>query len=175
MPTFLRSSLTGCRRYDCARAVPLLLLLLLALILSVDVKAQSASGPAIPASSNSTIAAAAAVSLDGPGRKRIVMLQRIETPDGPRFTLKADAPLDDYRSFAEGERICVMIPQAAFVTARNDNSGRGFADLRIEQRETGVMLSFRLQQGATVAVNQNFNRLNVSFITNERANLAKSN
>jgi len=103
------------------------------------------------------------------------MLQRIETPDGPRFTLKADAPLDDYRSFAEGERICVMIPQAAFVTARSDSSGRGFADLRIEQRETGVMLSFRLQQGATVAVNQNFNRLDVSFITNERVILAKSN
>jgi hypothetical protein len=105
----------------------------------------------------------------------MVMLQRIETPDGPRFTLKADAPLDDYRSFAEGDRICVMIPQSAFVTARGSGSGRGYADLRIEQRDNSVMLSFRLQQGATVAVNQNFNRLDVSFITNERANLAKSN
>jgi hypothetical protein len=31
------------------------------------------------------------------------------------------------------------------------------------------MLSFRLREGATVAVNQNFNRLEVLFITNERA------
>jgi hypothetical protein len=170
MPTFLRSSLI--RRRDYARAVPLLLLLL-AFILRADVKAQSPSVPAIPASSSTTIAAA--VSLDGPGRKRIVMLQRIETPDGPRFTLKADATLDDYRSFTEGERICVMIPQAAVVAARSDSSGRGFTDLRIEQRDGGVLLSFRLQQGATVAVNQNFNRLNVSFTTNERANLARSN
>jgi hypothetical protein len=173
MPTFLRASLLRRHRCVCVQAAPQLLLLLLALILRADVRAQSPLDPAIPASSSSTIAAA--VSLHGPGRKRIVMLQRIETPDGPRFTLKADAPLDDYRSFAEGERVCVMIPHAAFVAARSDSSGGGFADLRIEQRDDGVILSFRLQQGATVAVNQNFNRLNVSFITNERANLAKSN
>jgi hypothetical protein len=101
------------------------------------------------------------------------MLRRNETPDGSRFTLMSDAPLNDYKSFAEGERICVMIPQAAFVQTQSDANGRGFADMRIEQRADDTMLSFRLQQGATVAVNQNFNRLDVVFITNERANSAK--
>ena len=103
-------------------------------------------------------------------KNRILMLRRNKTPDGERFTFTSDSPLDDYKSFAEGERICVMIPQAALVSARSDAGGRGFADLRIEQRDEHVMFSFRLQQGATVAVNQNFNRLDVVFITNEQVN-----
>lgn len=108
-----------------------------------------------------------------PERKRLVMLRRNETPEGWRFTLTSDAPLGDYRSFAEGERVCVLIPQAAFVSTRGNESGRGFAEMRIEQRDENLMLSFRLQQGATVAVNQNFNRLDVIFMTNERANSAR--
>jgi hypothetical protein len=103
-------------------------------------------------------------------KKRVLMLRRNETPDGERFTFTSDTSLDDYKSFVEGERIYVMIPQASFAPARSDPSGRGYTDLRIEQRDDDVMFSFRLQQGATVAVNQNFNRLEVVFITNERVN-----
>jgi hypothetical protein len=166
MPTFLRLPVTRRQRRDGALVVSLLLL---ALVFKVNVKAQGSSNSTIPASSSETIPAAA-VSLSSLGRKRLVMLLRTETPDGPRFTLKADAPLDDYRSFAEGERICVMIPQAAFVSQRIEESGRGFADMRIEERDTDVMLSFHLQPGASVAVNQSFNRLDVVFSTNELAN-----
>jgi hypothetical protein len=111
---------------------------------------------------------AAGSSLSKPDKKRILMLRRNESTDGARFTLMSDSPLDDYKSFAEGERVCVMIPQAAFVSTRNETTGRGFTDMRIEQRDDDVMFSFRLQQGATVGVNQNFNRLDVVFITNER-------
>ena len=110
-----------------------------------------------------------------PERKRIITLRRNETPEGARMTLMSDAPLTDYKSFAEADRVCVMIPQAAFVSALKDVSGRGFAEMRIEQRDENVMLSFRLQQGATVAVNQHFNRLHVVFMTNERANSARPN
>ena len=117
---------------------------------------------------NST--AAADSSSSKTDKKRILMLRRREVPDGASFTLMADAPLDDYKSFTEGERVCVMIPHAAFVQTRSDPSGRGFADMRVEQREDDVMFSFRLQPGATVAFNQNFNRLEVVFNTNERAN-----
>jgi hypothetical protein len=115
-------------------------------------------------------AAAADSSTSKTYKKRILMLRRNEVPDGARFTLMADAPLDDYKSFAEGERVCVMIPHAAFVQTRSDPSGRGFADMRVEQREDDVMFSFRLQPGSTVTFNQNFNRLEVVFNTNERAN-----
>lgn len=108
----------------------------------------------------------------GPERRRVVTLRRNETPEGDRFSLTSDAPLADYRSFAEADRVCVMIPQAAFVSQHREQSGRGFAAMRIEQRDENVMLSFRLQQGATVAVNQRFNRLEIIFMTNERANSA---
>jgi hypothetical protein len=113
--------------------------------------------------------ASASAAAHRPERKRLVTLRGKEMTEGARFTLMSDTPLGDYRSFADGERVCVMIPGAAFVSARAAEIGRGFADMRIEQRAENVMLSFRLQPGATVAVLQNFNRLDVIFMTNERA------
>jgi hypothetical protein len=143
----------------------LVFVLLLSLIAGTSARAVGQN------SSFSLIAPATIISsVVRPYKKRILTLRRNESVEGARFTLMSDSPLDDYKSFAEGERVCVMIPQAAFVSARSETNGRGFADMRVEQREDGVMFSFRLQQGATVAVNQNFNRLDVVFITNERAN-----
>ena len=158
MPTFLRSFVA------CLVA---LLLLPAALTARTGAEAASHQGSLSPRTPP------ARPSLSTPDKKRLLMLRRSETPDGARFTLTSDTPLDDYKSFAEGERICVMIPQAAFVQTRGDASERGFADMRIEQRDDDIMLSFRLQQGATVAVNQHFNRLDVIFITNEQANSAR--
>ena len=112
---------------------------------------------------------AAASSIDVPQRKRVIALRRSETEDGARFTLTSDTVLDDYKSYAEGERLFVLVPRAALSSTRGEvTRGRGFADLRVEQREDGLLISFRLQTGATVAVNQNFNRLDVVFITNEQ-------
>ncbi len=181
MPTFLRSStvytsiinsihadarirLRLTRRNSCRHRAFVALALLLALIAGTGARVAGDN------SSFSLMAPAIIPSSAKPLKKRILMLRRNESQDGARFTLTSDAPLNDYKSFAEGERVCVMIPQAAYVSPRGDANGRGFADMRIEQRDDDVMLSFRLQPGATVAVNQNFNRLDVVFITNERAN-----
>lgn len=179
MPTFLRSpskrtpssnsndalTKTRCRLPLCLRhrafVVPLLLL---ALNSETGVQAALRDG-----SVSRTIAPAAS-SLPQPHRKRVLMLRRSDSPDGSRFTLMSDAPLDDYKSYAEGERLCVMIPQAALVSPRDEGGGRGFADMRVEERDGSLLLSFRLQLGATVAVNQSFNRLEVIFLTNERVN-----
>jgi hypothetical protein len=141
-----------------------------ALVLPLALIAGTGARAAVESNSFSLMAPAVISSSSKPFKKRILMLRRNESQDGARFTLTSDAPLNDYKSFAEGERVCVMIPQAAYVSPRSDANGRGFADMRIEQREDDVMISFRLQPGATVAVNQNFNRLDVVFITNERAN-----
>lgn len=183
MPTFLRSSnvytsvinsiqadagtrLRFTRRRRSRHRAFVACTLLLALVAGTGARA------AVDNNSFSLIAppAIAVSSLSKPYKKRILMLRRNDSLDGARFTLMSDAPLGDYKSLAEGERVCVMIPQAAFISTRNETNGRGFTDLRIEQRDDDVVLSFRLQQGATVAVNQNFNRLDVVFITNERAN-----
>ena len=116
-----------------------------------------------------TGAPAVASSADVPPRKRLVVLRRGETQDGARFTLTSDSALDDYRSYAEGERLCVLVPRAGLSSTRGElGHARGFADLRVEQREDGLLISFRLQTGATVSVSQNFNRLDVVFVINER-------
>lgn len=107
-----------------------------------------------------------------PQRKRIVALRQSNTPDGSRLTVTSDSTLNDFSSYVEGERFFVLIPQATLTGAQQNGQGRGFADLRFEQRGDDVVLSFILQNGATVSFNQNFNRLDVVFITNEQANKA---
>jgi hypothetical protein len=103
------------------------------------------------------------------GRKRVVKLrQDARTAEAPRFTLAADAPVDDYRSFADGDRFSVLIPRSALASPQSIPSGPGFSDMRVEQRGDDVILSFRLREGASVSVQQNFNRLEVAFSTNER-------
>src|SRR5215213_9230660 len=99
---------------------------------------------------------AAAATGDAPQRKRVVVLRRSETVDGARFTLTSDSVLDDYRSYAEGDRLVVLIPRAGLSSTRGQlNHARGFTDLRVEEREADLLISFRLQTGATIAVNQN--------------------
>lgn len=104
-------------------------------------------------------------------KRRLLSLRRSETPEGVRLTLTSDAPLDDYRSYVEGERFIVHIPQAALIKVHHNPEGRGFADLRIEQRDDDLFLSFRLQQGATVNIKQFFHQLYVIFYTNEQTRL----
>lgn len=118
-----------------------------------------------------TVSASHALSsLSKPQKKRLVAMRRTDTPDGSRFTFTSDSSLDDYSSYVEGTRFFVRVPQAILINVRSNLNGRGFADMRIEQSGDDVILSFRLQQGATVAVNQNFNRLEIIFLTNEQAN-----
>ena len=126
--------------------------------------------PALAAAGDAPAAASAG---DAPRPARVVALRRSETPDGARFTLTSDSPLDDYRSYAEGERLVVLVPRASLASTRGELAhARGFADMRVEQRPDALLVSFRLQAGATVSVSQNFNRLEVVFLVNEK--LARS-
>ena len=105
-----------------------------------------------------------------PLKARVVALRRKETVEGARLTLTSDAALDDYSSYVEGERLFVVVPLAALAGATDNLSGRGFRDMRVEPRGTDILLSFRVEVGASVHVRQHFNRLDVVFSTNERAN-----
>jgi hypothetical protein len=145
-----------------------------ALLLSAFIMAASAQGWR----QNDSLRGATPARKSSPARvdrKRLLMLRHNESAEGSRLTFTSDSPLDDYKSYVEGERFFVLLPQCALVaaagaTGRGDARGRGFAEMRVEQRNDEVLLSFRLQQGATVSINQNFNRLDVVFMTNERAN-----
>lgn len=105
-----------------------------------------------------------------PRNKRILAVRHNDLPDSSRFTLTSDSPLDDYSSYVEGERFFVSVPQAILINEQTELNGHGFTDMRLEQRAEDVLLSFRLQQGATVNISQTFNRLDIIFLTNERAN-----
>src|SRR5829696_6277090 len=61
---------------------------------------------------------AAASPMDVPASKRVIALRRSETSDGARFTLTSDSVLDDYKSYAEGERLFVLVPRASLSSAR---------------------------------------------------------
>lgn len=106
-------------------------------------------------------------------QKRFVMLKHGSTPDGARVIFTSDQLLEDYNSYVEGERFYVLIPQANLVGVKEAPSGRGFADMRVEQHGDDVLLSFILREGATVNFNQKFNRLDVNFIINEPMNKEK--
>lgn len=101
--------------------------------------------------------------------RRIVTLRHNDTAEGSRCTVTSDSLLDDYSSYVEGERFLVRLPQARLFNAHKNPTGRGFADMRVEQGEEDVVISFLLRAGVSVSVNQSFNRLEINFQTNERA------
>ena len=96
------------------------------------------------------------------------MLRHSDTSEGSRCTITSDSLLDDYSSYVEGERFLVRLPQSTLFSLRHSPSGRGFADMRVEQGEDDVVVSFLLQPGASVSVSQSFNRLELNFLTNEQ-------
>ena len=102
-------------------------------------------------------------------QKRIVMLRHNDTAEGSRCTITSDSLLDDYISYVEGERFLVRLPQSTLFNAHNNPTGRGFTDMRVEQNEGDVVISFLLQPRTSVSVNQSFNRLEINFLTNEAA------
>jgi len=89
--------------------------------------------------------------------------------EGSRCTLTSDTQLGDYSSYVEGERFFVRVPQSTLAGAHSYPAGRGFTDMRVEQSGDDVVITFLLQLGATVHVNQSFNRLEINFLANERA------
>jgi hypothetical protein len=100
-------------------------------------------------------------------QKRIVLLRHNETAEGSRCIVTSDSLLDDYSSYVEGERFLVRLPQTKLLRAHGNPTGRGFADMRVEEKEEDVIISFRLQPGTSVSVNQSFNRLEINFLTND--------
>jgi hypothetical protein len=97
-------------------------------------------------------------------RRRIVAPRVVETPEGTRVTVSADAPLGDYSTSRDGGHFRVLVPQSE--TASNGDGtlrGRGFDDGRIETEGDAVRLTFRPAADVTVRVTQGFNRLDLLF------------
>lgn len=154
--------------FHCVRFLLLCSLLAFPLLLQatgMSARAQTVGGDAVPTLASSVPAA----STPKPLKRRVVALRRKETAEGERLTLTSDSPLDDYSSYVEGERLFVLVPLTALAGAQSNLSGRGFSDMRVEPRGDDMLLSFRLQVGASVYLRQHFNRLEVAFSMNEQA------
>src|SRR5947209_9791775 len=97
--------------------------------------------------------------------RRIVAARTSGAAEGARVLIASDAPLDDYSSRLDGDNFHILIPHARASFSEIQVAGRGFTSAGVEQRDESVILSFHLEQGASVSVTRGFNRLEVIFKT----------
>jgi hypothetical protein len=135
----------------------------LTLLLSLACLSPNAPSALAQTTAQMTSRARSAV-VSAPARaRRIAPLRYSDTPEGARVTVTSDAPLSDYSAYRRGENYYVRIPQAEFDVTQRAAVGRGLASALVEQTEGDVLLTFRLEAGATARVEQNFNRLEIIF------------
>lgn len=105
--------------------------------------------------------------------KRITSVQMGDASEGARVTMVSDSALNDYEAFRRGDRFYVRIPVANFASTEPRFRGDGFDNVQVQQAGDGVMVSFKLQPGATARVDQHSNRLDVIFSSPNR--IARNN
>jgi hypothetical protein len=96
-------------------------------------------------------------------QKRITSLQIGEGTEGARVTVVSDSLLNDYEAFRRGDRFYVRIPLADFTAGKPGFRGDGFEDVQVQKVGDSVVVSFKLQPGASARVDQHSNRLDVIF------------
>jgi hypothetical protein len=95
--------------------------------------------------------------------KRIISFNLSESQEGSRVTVVADIGLGDYEAFRRGDRFYVRIPASELISAQPRFHGNGFDDIQVQRSSDSVIISFKLQPGATARVDQRLNRLDVVF------------
>ncbi|MDQ2937509.1 MAG: hypothetical protein M3R67_08365, partial [Acidobacteriota bacterium] len=96
-------------------------------------------------------------------QKRVTSLQLAGASDGSRVTIVSDSALSDYEAFRRGDRFYVKIPLAYFSSSLPRFRGDGFEDVQVQKVGGSVLVSFKLQPGASARVDQRSNRLDVTF------------
>lgn len=96
-------------------------------------------------------------------QKRITALHLGEAAEGSRVTIVSDSGLSDYEAFRRGDRFYVKIPLAEFKSVVPRCCASGFEDVQVQRVGDGLVISFRLQPGATARVDQRSNRIDVIF------------
>jgi hypothetical protein len=95
--------------------------------------------------------------------KRVTSLQLTGAAEGSRVTIVSDSALSDYEAFRRGDRFYVKIPLAYFSSSQPRFRGDGFEDVQVQKVGASVLVSFKLQPGASARVDQRSNRLDVTF------------
>jgi hypothetical protein len=96
-------------------------------------------------------------------QRRVTGLQLGAAAEGSRVTVVSDSPLNDYEAFRRGDRFYVKIPLADFMSALPHFRADGFENVQVQKVGDSLLVSFKLQPGATARINQYGNRLDVVF------------
>jgi hypothetical protein len=96
-------------------------------------------------------------------QKRVTAVQMGQASEGARVTVVSDSALSDYEAFRRGDRFYVKIPLADYTAAQPRLRGNGFENVQVQKFGDGVVVSFKLQAGASARVDQRSNRLDVIF------------
>jgi hypothetical protein len=91
-----------------------------------------------------------------------IRMDSSDAPSGANVTITSDVALNDYSAYRSGDRYYVVIPQAK-AKGSGGIKGRGFEGVAVQQRGQDVVISFKLQPGASARVDLKFNRLVISF------------
>lgn len=108
------------------------------------------------------------------GEKHVTSVEMVQLAEGARVTVNADAALNDYEAFRRGDRFYVKIPLAGFSFSQPRFHGNGFDDVQVQKVGDSVVVSFKLQLGASARVEQHANRLEVVFTVLNRGQNASS-
>jgi hypothetical protein len=101
--------------------------------------------------------------------KHVTSLQLGQAAEGARVTVISDSALNDYEAFRRGDRFYVKIPQAEFAFSQPSFHGDGFDDVQVQKVGDSVVVSFKLQPGASARVDEHSNRLDVIFTAPNRS------
>lgn len=96
-------------------------------------------------------------------QKRITAMEIGSAAEGARVTIVSDSPLSDYEAFRRGDRFYVRIPSAQFASPMPRLRAEGFEDIQGERVGDSIIVSFKLQPGASARVDQRSNHLDVVF------------
>lgn len=105
-------------------------------------------------------------------RKHVTSLQLGQAAEGARVTIISDEALNDYEAFRRGDHFYVRIPEAAFAFSQPTFHGGGFDDVQVQKVGDSVVVSFKLQPGASARVDEHSNRLDVIFTAPNRSQRA---
>jgi len=91
-------------------------------------------------------------------------LSTSETAEGSRVRITSDAALEGYRTYTEGGRFFVLVPDAdAGGLAAGGVAARGFTRVEAGQRGDDALIAFTLATGVAPRVRASFNRLEILF------------
>ena len=95
--------------------------------------------------------------------KRMTLVT-LETAEGSRVRITSDAPLEGFRTFEEGGRFFVLVPEAdAAALATGGMEARGFTRVEAGQRGDDALIAFTLTPNVTPRARASFNRLEILF------------